>query len=107
MTVAAVNDPYAIPYRSLTIDEELANSRHEFKQWGASLNATYDITSKLQLGSITGYGKLKQLNLGNDTFITPAIFAARGGMVEQVRGRVAGDRRPLRAPVGSPDRGDG
>ncbi len=81
ITVAGVNDPYAIPDRDLTIDEQLANRKQEIKQWGASLNATYDITSKLQLGSITGYGKLKQLNLGNDTFVTPAIFAARGGLV--------------------------
>jgi iron complex outermembrane receptor protein len=81
ITVAGVTDPYAVPNRDLTIDETRANRRQQITQWGASLNATYDITSNLQLGSITGYGKLKQLNLGNDTFITPAIFAARKGLV--------------------------
>ena len=76
-----VNDPYAVPGRDLTIIETLPNLKQKITQWGASLNATYDITSNLQLGSITGYGKLKQFNLGNDTFLTPAIVNARHGLI--------------------------
>jgi iron complex outermembrane receptor protein len=76
-----VNDPYAVPDRDLTIIETFPNLKQSIKQWGASLNATYDIGHNLQLGSITGYGKLKQFNLGNDTFLTPAIVAARGGLI--------------------------
>jgi iron complex outermembrane receptor protein len=81
ITVAGVNDPYAVPNRDLTIDETFANRKQKITQWGASLNATYDIMDNLQLGSITGYGKLKQFNLGNDTYLTPAIIASRGGFI--------------------------
>ena len=83
-----VNDPYAVPGRDLTIIETLPNLKQSIKQWGASLNATYDITDNLQLGSISGYGKLKQFNLGNDTFLTPAIVTARGGLINANSNRV-------------------
>ncbi len=81
IAVAGVNDPYAVLNRDLTIDETFANRAQKINQWGASLNATYNITDNLQLGSITGYGKLKQFNLGNDTYLTPAIIASRGGFI--------------------------
>ncbi len=83
-----VDDPYAVPNRDLTIIETLPNLKQRITQWGASLNATYDITDNLQLGSITGYGKLKQFNLGNDTFLTPAIVNARGGLINANSNRV-------------------
>jgi iron complex outermembrane receptor protein len=81
VTVPGVDDPYAIPNRDLTVDETFANRKQKITQWGASLNATYDITDNLQLASITGYGKLKQLNFGNDTFLSPSLISARGGLI--------------------------
>lgn len=76
---AGVVDPYAVPGRDLTVNEVFANLYQKILQRGAALNATYDLTDNLQLGSITGYGQLKQESLGNDGSLTPAKIAANGG----------------------------
>ncbi|WP_338425929.1 TonB-dependent receptor [Sphingopyxis kveilinensis] len=74
-----VTDPYATPDRDLTVNEVFANLYQRIYQRGASLNATYAITDDLEIGSITGYGRLNQESLGNDTFLSPARIAANGG----------------------------
>jgi iron complex outermembrane receptor protein len=74
-----VNDPYAVPGRSLTFNEVQANLYQKILQRGGSLNATYDVSGNLQLASITGYGVLRQESLGNDVFLSPARIAANGG----------------------------
>jgi iron complex outermembrane receptor protein len=79
VVLPGVDDPYAVPGRDLTINEVYANLDQTLSQRGSSLNATYDLTENVQLASITGYGTLKQRNLGNDSFLTPARIAANGG----------------------------
>lgn len=74
-----VTDPYAVPGRDLSINEVYANLYQRVYQRGFSLNATYAITDNLELGSITGYGRLNQESLGNDTFLSPARIAANDG----------------------------
>lgn len=74
-----VTDPYAVPDRDLSVNEVYANLYQRIYQRGASLNATYQITDNLEIGSITGYGRLNQDSLGNDSFLTPSRIAANGG----------------------------
>ena len=80
--IPGVVDPYATGGgRDLTVNEVFADLYQKVLQWGASLNATYELTDNLQLGSITGYGKLKQKNGGNDTHLTPARIALNNGQL--------------------------
>ena len=74
-----VTDPYAVPDRDLSVNEVYANLYQRIYQRGFSLNATYAITDNLEIGSITGYGRLNQESLGNDSFLSPARIAANGG----------------------------
>ncbi|MBX3564182.1 MAG: TonB-dependent receptor [Sphingomonas sp.] len=74
-----VTDPYAVPGRDLSVNEVYANLYQRVYQRGASLNATYQVTNNLEIGSITGYGRLNQDSLGNDGFLTPSRIAANGG----------------------------
>jgi iron complex outermembrane receptor protein len=79
ITPSGVVDPYAVPNRDLTINELVANFDQKILQKGATLNATYSLTDELELGSISGYGELRQESLGNDTSLSAAKIAANGG----------------------------
>ncbi|RVT93317.1 TonB-dependent receptor [Sphingomonas crocodyli] len=74
-----VVDPYATPNRDLTVNEVVANYYQRIYQRGVTLNATYAITDDLEFGLISGYGRLRQVSLGNDGFLTAAKVAANGG----------------------------
>lgn len=86
VVLPGVDDPHAAPGRDLTYNEVFANLYQKVDQRGASLNATYEFSDRLQFASISGYGKLNQVNHGNDSFLTPERIAANGGRLVVANG---------------------
>ena len=87
LVLPGVVDPYAVPGRDLTVSELRQKHDQSTDQEGASLNAAWDITDDLQLVSISGYGKMRKYNHGNDS-LTAALQQARGGVLD-----ISGDNK--------------
>lgn len=79
VVLPGVNNPYAVPGRSLTSVETFGPLDSRINNSGASINATYVVSDSLELNSITGYGNQRISSTGSSIHITPALVAANNG----------------------------
>jgi iron complex outermembrane recepter protein len=73
-----VNDPFAVPGRSLTTTELFGPLDAKLISTGASLNATYEVSENLQIHSITGHRNLRAFSMAPFWLTAAAVNSGNG-----------------------------